>query len=103
VNEELTRHPEIDASDIEVRVENTEVTLTGTVEDRHTKRLAEDLAERVSGVTEVHNQIRVKGSLGQKISDMLTGGGDKESRSGSEQQSSAEARSRSGRTGSSST
>jgi hypothetical protein len=59
VNEELTRHPDIDASEIEVRVEQGEVTLTGTVEDRHAKRLAEDLAERVSGVTEVHNQIRV--------------------------------------------
>jgi hypothetical protein len=59
VNEELTRHPEIDASEIGVRVENGEVTLTGKVEDRHQKRLAEDLAERCSGVNDVHNQLKV--------------------------------------------
>ncbi|HZA99308.1 MAG TPA: BON domain-containing protein [Gemmatimonadales bacterium] len=59
VNEELTRHPEIDASEIEVQVQNSEVTLTGKVEDRHQKRLAEDLAERCSGVTDVHNQLKV--------------------------------------------
>jgi osmotically-inducible protein OsmY len=59
VNEELTRHPEIDASEIEVRVEHGEVTLTGTVEDRHAKRLAEDIAERCSGVEDVRNELRV--------------------------------------------
>ena len=59
VSEELYRHPEIDASEIEVQVQNGEVTLTGKVEDRHQKRLAEDLAERISGVTDVHNQLKV--------------------------------------------
>jgi osmotically-inducible protein OsmY len=50
---------ELDASDIEVHVMNAEVTLTGTVYDRQDKRLAEDLADQVSGVREVHNQLRV--------------------------------------------
>jgi osmotically-inducible protein OsmY len=50
---------ELDASDIEVRVSNGEATLLGTVQDRRDKRLAEDLTEQVSGVREVHNQIRV--------------------------------------------
>lgn len=59
VSEELYRHPEIDASEIEVRVQNSEVTLTGKVEDRRQKRLAEDIAERVSAVTDVHNQLKV--------------------------------------------
>ena len=59
VNEELTRHPEIDASEIEVQVQGGEVTLTGKVEDRHQKRLAEDLAERCVGVNDVHNQLKV--------------------------------------------
>ena len=59
VNEELTRHPDIDASEIEVQVQNGEVTLTGKAEDRHQKRLAEDIAERCSGVTDVHNQLKV--------------------------------------------
>jgi osmotically-inducible protein OsmY len=59
VNEELTRHPEIDASEIEVRVQNGDVTLSGAVEGREQKRMAEDIAERCAGVNEVHNQIRV--------------------------------------------
>jgi len=59
VSEELTRHPEIDASEVDVQVQNGEVTLTGKVEDRHQKRLAEDLAERCSGVNDVHNQLKV--------------------------------------------
>ena len=60
VNEALTRNPDIDASDIEVKVESGEVTLTGTVDSRQNKRLAEDLAEDCSGVHEVHNQLRIK-------------------------------------------
>ena len=60
VNEELTRHPDLDASDIEVKVENGEVTLSGTVDARQAKRLAEDLAENCSGVHEVHNHLRVR-------------------------------------------
>lgn len=41
-------------------VENTEVTLTGTVRNRNDKRRAEDLAESVSGVSNVENRLRVK-------------------------------------------
>jgi hypothetical protein len=59
VSEDLARHPEIDASEVEVKVQNGEVTLTGKVEDRHQKRLAEDVAERSFGVTDVHNQLKV--------------------------------------------
>lgn len=59
VNEELTRHPGLDASDLDVRVNNGEVTLTGTVDNRSAKRMAEDAAESCSGVRDVHNQIRI--------------------------------------------
>jgi BON domain len=57
VNECLTENAYIDATDIEVQVKEGEVTLTGAVEDRRSKRLAEDLAESVTGVKEVHNQL----------------------------------------------
>jgi hypothetical protein len=60
VNEALARDPDLDASSIEVRVENSEVTLSGVVEDRGDKRLAEDLAEEVFGVEDVHNQLKVR-------------------------------------------
>lgn len=62
VNERLTDHPHIDATEIDVQVKNGEVTLAGTVESRNIKRLAEDVAESVSGVKEVHNQLRALGA-----------------------------------------
>lgn len=60
VCERLTQHPDIDASEIDVKVSNGEVTLTGSVDERHCKRMAEEVAEQCSGVREVHNQIRVQ-------------------------------------------
>lgn len=57
--ETLTRHPEIDATDIEIAVDNGVVTLSGTVEDRYTKRLAEDVAELTLGVHDVENRLRL--------------------------------------------
>jgi hypothetical protein len=60
VNERLTFHPDVDASEIEVQVKDGEVTLTGKVDERRAKRVAEDIAEQVNGVKDVHNQIRVE-------------------------------------------
>ncbi len=60
INDRLTDHPDIDATEIEVTVETGIVTLTGSVEDRHAKRLAEDVADSVAGVGDVNNQIRVQ-------------------------------------------
>ena len=62
VNDRLGDDYYIDASDIEVKVENSEVTLTGTVTSRTDKRRAEDIAESVSGVTNVENRLRVRQS-----------------------------------------
>ncbi len=50
----------IDASDIEVQVNDGEVTLSGTVSDRLLKRRAEDVAEDISGVQNVQNNLRVQ-------------------------------------------
>lgn len=60
VSDRLMTHPDIDASDIEVRVGDGIVTLTGTVEDRHEKRLAEYIAEDALGVDDVDNQLKVR-------------------------------------------
>lgn len=59
VCERLTENSELDASDITIQVENGEVTLSGTVDDRYFKRLAEDIVDSVSGVKDVHNQIKI--------------------------------------------
>src|SRR5207302_835032 len=51
---------EVDPTDITISVKNGEVTLTGTVDDRHEKHRAEDLVVAVLGVKDVHNQLRVQ-------------------------------------------
>ncbi|THV11688.1 BON domain-containing protein [Rhizobium rhizophilum] len=60
VNDRLADDPAIDASDIEVTVEDAEVTLGGHVTDRWEKRRAEDCVDRVSGVTHVQNNLRIR-------------------------------------------
>jgi hypothetical protein len=60
VCERLSDDPGIDASDIEVSVNQGEVTLSGTVDGRDTKWGAEDCALAVHGVRDVRNQLRVR-------------------------------------------
>jgi osmotically-inducible protein OsmY len=49
----------VDATEMEVSVKDGEVTLSGTVNSREEKRRAEDIAETVSGVKHVQNNLRV--------------------------------------------
>lgn len=60
VSDRLADDHWIDASEIEVAVENGEVTLSGTVTDRDSKRRAERLVEGAGGVTDVQNNIKVR-------------------------------------------
>lgn len=60
VCERLTRHGQIDPTDVEVSVDNGEVTLEGTVDSRRTKRMVEDVAETVQGVRDVHNRLQIR-------------------------------------------
>ncbi|TKK69036.1 BON domain-containing protein [Ilyomonas limi] len=60
VNDRLSDAWDIDASDIDVSVDGNEVTLSGTVPSKQQKRRAEDIAESVSGVHNVQNNLRVK-------------------------------------------
>lgn len=59
VCEALTDDPYIDASSMDVTVKDCEVTLSGSVNSRDAKRRAESLVERLSGVKDVHNTLRV--------------------------------------------
>ena len=63
MNDRLTDDWYVDASDIEVSVNNCIVTLAGRVNSREEKRRAENIAESVSGVTDVINQLRVGPSV----------------------------------------
>ena len=62
VSERLKAHADVDASEIEVHLQDGVVTLKGEVADRSQKRWAEDCAEDVSGVEDVVNQLRVSSS-----------------------------------------
>ncbi|HEY9489121.1 MAG TPA: BON domain-containing protein [Chryseosolibacter sp.] len=68
VNDRLSDDPFVDASDVDVSVTSGEVTLTGTVDHRSTKRRVEDLAEAVSGVKNVENRLRVAQLAGSQYS-----------------------------------
>jgi len=71
VCERLTDDGDIDATDIEVKVEQDEIILSGTVHSRAEKRRAEDIAESVSGVRDVQNRLRVDDSSNSdKSSDL---------------------------------
>jgi osmotically-inducible protein OsmY len=104
INDRLSDDPFIDASEIDVTVSSGEVTLTGSVDHRSTKRRAEDLAESVSGVKNVENRIRVgqtsslgttgSGSMGSTTSGSM-GSTASGSTSGSTQSSSASGESQS--------
>ncbi|MDM7915686.1 MAG: BON domain-containing protein [Candidatus Eisenbacteria bacterium] len=63
VIDRLTENADLNASDIEVAVHDGEVRLRGQVEDRYQKRLAEDLAESISGVWDVHNEMSIRRSM----------------------------------------
>jgi hypothetical protein len=59
VRRRLTENGELDARGVEVSVQNGEVTLSGSVADRYAKRTAEDVAESVPGVRDVHNRLTI--------------------------------------------
>lgn len=69
VSERLMDDGHLDASDIEVSVQDGEVTLSGTVSERFAKRHAEDIAERASGVKHVQNNLRVAPTGGASMVD----------------------------------
>ena len=60
VNERLTWHGYIDATDIHAEVNDGVVTLSGEVNSRREKRMAEDAVENISGVEDVNNQLKIR-------------------------------------------
>ena len=66
VCEILSQHPDVDATEITVSVAEGVVTLSGTVESRHVKRLAESSVENLVGVHDIQNNLRIDTTLGSK-------------------------------------
>lgn len=77
VCERLTRHGMIDASQINVEVKNGEVMLTGAVDNRQTRRRVEDVIDRVHGVKDIHNQLKIQQERqqGGRYTSGMPGGG----------------------------
>jgi osmotically-inducible protein OsmY len=60
LNDRLCDDPFLDASDMETRVREGGIMLTGTVESREARRRAEEIAEEVAGVREIENKLEIK-------------------------------------------
>lgn len=63
IHDRLTDDDDLDASTIQVQVKDAEVILNGKVADRIDKHRAEHIAEAVSGVEHVQNNLRVDKAL----------------------------------------
>ena len=59
VSDQLSDDSFLDASGVEVNVKDGDVTLNGVVDSKYSKHRAEDLAEDVTGVKNVQNNLRV--------------------------------------------
>lgn len=59
VCEQLSHNHLVDASDIEIKVTDGNVYLRGTVEDRPTKREAERCVEKVLGIRDIFNELKI--------------------------------------------
>ena len=60
VNDALTYRGDLDATDIDVTVHGAAVTLSGTVTDHRSKRVAEEICEGVIGVRDVRNRLTIR-------------------------------------------
>lgn len=60
VNDRLTWHGQIDATEIQADVSDGIVTLSGTVNSRYEKRMAEIIAENVWGVSDIQNNLKIE-------------------------------------------
>lgn len=59
IADRLMAHPEVDASEVTINVVEGHVTLDGSVETRHARRLAEAVADSVSGVRDLVNHLHI--------------------------------------------
>ena len=70
--DKLTEDWGVDARNVQVTVQNGEVTLDGTVENRRQKRRAEDIVHDLSGVGHVQNNLRITDNSRRRYSAIRT-------------------------------
>ena len=71
INDRLTAHGLIDVSQVEVLCQDGLVTLMGTVEDRRTRRIVEDVVDSVAGVMDVDNRLEIGSKDQSKVTPQL--------------------------------
>lgn len=69
----LERDHVVDATEIEVSVQNGVVTLSGHTETRSAKRRSEDIIENIAGVLDIRNELTVNRSFFQQAKDFILG------------------------------
>lgn len=72
VSDRLADDPYVDASDIDIKVEDGNVILSGRVDHRASRRRAVELAESVRGVTNVESHLRTGQGMMENISHAVT-------------------------------
>jgi hypothetical protein len=77
ISERLYADHHVDASEITITVESGEVTLSGSVETRRMKHRAEDIADAVAGVNDVHNHLKVTRGVISQIAERVQHGVEK--------------------------
>ena len=90
INERLTWHSGIDPTDVQVDVSDGTATLTGSVNSRYEKRMAEDIAESVFGIQDVNNNLSInrqqsrwnRGGRGMRMGNQIQEGMDVVGRDG---------------------
>jgi hypothetical protein len=80
----LVQEVEIDPSDIEVRVQDGNVELEGSIESRASKHRVEDIVDSVWGVKDIRNHLRVWRAQGGDASTHHGPGGHREGRGSSD-------------------
>lgn len=76
VCEQLKWNPEVDASEIEVHVRDNCVFLEGSVDSRHSKKIAEKVTEDIFGIKDVFNNLIVRATLDVNSDKIITRGDD---------------------------
>ncbi|HEY6559632.1 MAG TPA: BON domain-containing protein [Polyangiaceae bacterium] len=77
ISERLYADDHVDASEITITVQSGEVTLSGSVETRRMKHRAEDIADAVAGVNDVHNHLKVTRGVISQIAEKVQHGVEK--------------------------
>lgn len=74
VCETLLWSPDVDASEIEVTVNEGVVYLKGFVDSRHAKKVAERIVDHLSGIRDIQNQLIIKKQLDMEEDKIIARG-----------------------------